>query len=165
LLLASPLPVPVPAGQADDWRLLGTAPAGAGTRAWPASGGTGVLATGLAQGAWMLSQLAAAVPGLSVTTQPDQWQARASPLLLAEASVSGSGEPTPRSAGQDAADAEAAGRVLVDLLNTSAPLAASTCCSPHAPFNLLAAMAAWAGLGIDPSELNQDVLVIAAHPG
>jgi hypothetical protein len=54
---------------------------------------------------------------------------------------------------------------LVDLLNTSAPLASSIYCSPHAPFNLLAAMAMWAGLGIDPSELNQDVLVIAAHPG
>jgi hypothetical protein len=165
LLLASPLPVPVPAGQAGDRRLLGTAAAGAGSRAGPAGGGTGVLATGPAQGAWMLSQLAAAVPGLSATTQPDQWQAGASPLLLAEASVSGSGKPTPRPAGQHATDAEAAGLVLVDLLNTSAPLAASTCCSLHAPFNLLAAMAVWAGLGIDPSELSQDVLVIAASPG
>jgi hypothetical protein len=140
LLLASPPPDPVPAE-------------------------AGVLATGPAPGAWMLSQLAAAVPGLSATTQPDQWQASASPLLLAEASVPGSGKPGPRSAVQAAADAEAAGLALVDLLNTSAPLAPSIGCSPHAPFNLLAAMAVWAGLGIDPSELSQDVLVITAHPG
>jgi len=140
LLLASPPPDPVPAD-------------------------AGVLVTGLAPGTWMLSQLAAAVPGLSATTQPDQWQASASPLLLAEAFVAGSGKPGPRSAGQAAADAEAAGLALVALLNTSAPLAPSIGCSPHAPFNLLAAMAVSAGLGIDPSELSQDILVITAHPG
>jgi hypothetical protein len=144
----SPLSVPVRAGQADDWRLPGTTRAGEDT-----------------QGAWMLRQLAAAVPGLSATTQPDHWQAGASPLLLAEAFVPGSGRPTPLPAGQDAAGAEAAGLALVDLLSTSAPLTSSIRCSPQAPFNLLAAMAVWAGLGIDPSELNQDVLVIAARPG
>jgi hypothetical protein len=122
LLLASPLPVPV-------------------------QGGAGVLATGPAQGEWVLRLLAGALPGLSATTQPDHWQAGASPLLLAEAFVAGSGKPTPRSAGQDAADAEAAGLALVDLLSTSAPLTSRVRCSPQAPFNLLAAMAAWAGLG------------------
>jgi hypothetical protein len=137
----------------------------ASPRSDPVPAGAGVLATGPAQGTWMLSQLAAAVPGLSATTQPDQWQASASPLLLAEAFVPGPGKPAPRSAGQAAADAEAAGLALVDLLNTSAPLTACIGCSPHAPFNLLAAMAVWAGLGIDPSELSQDVLVIAARPG
>ena len=164
LLLESPLAVPVPAGQPEGWRLLGKARAGEGNRAWSAGAGAGVLATGLAQGAWMLSQLAADIPGLAATTQPDQWQAGAAPLLLAEAFVSGSGKPAPGSAGQDAADAEAAGLALVDLLNASAPLASSICCSPHAPFNLLAAMAVWAGLGIDPSELSLDVLVITAQP-
>jgi len=131
----------------------------------PVPADAGVLVTGVAPGTWMLSQLAAAVPGLSATTQPDQWQASASPLLLAEAFVPGSGKPGPRSAGQAAADAEAAGLALVDLLNTSAPLAPSIGCSPHAPFNLLAAMAVSAGLAIDPSELSQDILVITAHPG
>jgi hypothetical protein len=120
---------------------------------------------GQADGTWMLRQLAAAVPGLSATTQPDHWQAGAAPLLLAEAFAARSAKPRPRSAGQDAAGAEAAGLALVDLLSTSTPLTASIRCSPHAPFNLLAAMAVWAGLDIDPSELNQDVLVIAAHPG
>lgn len=164
-LLESPLSVPVPSGQADGWLLLGKARAGEGNRPWSAGAGAGVLATGLAQGAWMLGQLAAAVPGLSATTQPDRWQPGVVPLLLAEAFVSSSGKPAPRSAGQDAADADAAGLAFVDLLNTSAPLASSICCSPHAPFNLYAAMALWAGLSIDPSELNQDVLVIAARPG
>jgi hypothetical protein len=151
LLLASPLP--------------DTARPGEGNRAWPTDAGAGVLATGPAQGGRILSQLAAAIPGLSATTQPDQWLAGSSPLLLAEALVPGSGKPTPRTAGHDAADAEAAGLALVDLLNTKAPLASTTCCSPHAPFNLLAALAVWAGLGLDPGELGQDVLVIGAHPG
>ncbi|HEY6278838.1 MAG TPA: hypothetical protein VIX86_21200 [Streptosporangiaceae bacterium] len=165
LLLESPQSVPVPPGQADRWRLPGRARAGEGNRAWPAGAGAGVLAADLAQGAWMLRQLAAAVPGLSATTQPDLWQARAAPLLLAEAFVPASGKPSPRSAGRDTADAEAAGLALVDILGTGAPLASSIGCSPHAPFNLLAAMALWAGLSIDPSELSQDVLVIAARPG
>jgi hypothetical protein len=77
LLLESPLSVPVPSGQAEGWRLLGKARAGEGNRSWSAGAGAGVLATGLAQGAWMLRQLVAAVPGLSATTQPEQWQASA----------------------------------------------------------------------------------------
>jgi len=37
-------------------------------------------------------------------------------------------------------------------------------CSPQDPFNLLAAMALWAGLRIDHAELHAEVLVVAARP-
>jgi hypothetical protein len=36
-------------------------------------------------------------------------------------------------------------------------------CSPQDPFNLLAATALWAGLRIDPGELHEEVLVVAAR--
>lgn len=112
----------------------------------------------------MLRQLAGAVPGLSATTQPDLWQAGTARLLLAEAFVSAPGKPLPLAAGQHAADAAAAGLALVELLDAAGPLASQVCCSPHQSFNLLTAMALWAGLGIDPRELFQDVLVIAPRP-
>lgn len=160
LLLESPLSVPVPAGE-DGWRLLGKARDGEGNRPWSAGAGAGALATGLAQGAWMLRQLAEAVPGLSATTQPDLWQAGTARLLLAEAFVSGRGKPTPLAAGQHAADAAAAGLALVELLDAARLLASQVRCSPHGSFSLLAAMALWAGLSIDPRELSQEVLVVA----
>jgi hypothetical protein len=43
-------------------------------------------------------------------------------------------------------------------------LASAVCCAPRQSFNLLAAMALWAGLRIDPGELRADVLVVAARP-
>jgi hypothetical protein len=85
-------------------------------------------------------------------------------LLLAEAFVSGTGKPMPVSASQHAADAAAAGLALVDLLDGPEPLASQVRCSPQGSFNLLTAMALWAGLSIDPGELHEDVLVIAASP-
>jgi hypothetical protein len=76
--------VPVPHGPGEAWRLLGKARYGEGNRPWSAGAGGTVLATGLAQGAWMLRQLSAAVPGLAATTQPGPWQRQAAPLLLAK---------------------------------------------------------------------------------
>lgn len=163
LLWESPLPVAVPPAQ-EGWRMPGKARGGEGGRQWPAGAGPGALAAGLAQGTWMLRQLAAAVPGLSATTQPDPWQNGVARLLLAGASVSASGKPVPLSASQDAAHAAAAGLALVELLGTPEPLASKMRCSPHGSFNLLTAMALWAGLSIDPCELNEDVLLIAARP-
>ncbi len=164
LLLESPLSVPIPSGQEEGWRLLGKARNGEGNRPWSAGAGAGALATALAQGSWMLRQLAEAVPSLSATTQPDLWRAGEAQLLLAEAFVSGPGKPVPLSAGQHAADAAAAGLALVELLDASEPPAAKVRCSPHGPFNLMTAMALWAGLSIDTGELHQDVLVVAARP-
>lgn len=70
LLLEAPMSVPVPDGQSDAWRTLGKARNGEGNRPWSAGAGAAALATGLAQGAWMLRQLAVMVPGLAVTTRP-----------------------------------------------------------------------------------------------
>jgi hypothetical protein len=64
---------------------------------------------------------------------------------------------------QDAAD-PAAGLALAGILDGSAPLTSSVRCAPQEPFNLLAAMALWAGLRIDPAELHAEVLVVAARP-
>ncbi len=161
LLWETPLPVPVPPAQ-EGWRMPGKAPDGEGGRPWPT--GAGVLAAGLDQGTWMLRQLAAAVPGLSATTQPDPWQNGVARLLLAGAFVFASGKSVPLSASQDAADVAAAGQALVELLAAPEPLAAKLRSSPQGSFNLLTAMALWAGLSIDPCELNEDVLVIAARP-
>jgi hypothetical protein len=58
LLLEAPMSVPVPDGQSDAWRALGKARNEEGNRPWSAGAGAATLATGLAQGAWMLRQLA-----------------------------------------------------------------------------------------------------------
>jgi hypothetical protein len=60
LLLEASMSVPVPVGQPGAWCALGKARRGERNRPWSAGAGAGVLATGLAQGAWMLRQLAPA---------------------------------------------------------------------------------------------------------
>jgi hypothetical protein len=164
LLLEAPMSVPVPDGQPGAWRRLGKSRDGEGSRPWSAGAGAAVLATGLAQGAWMLRQLATTVPGLAATTRPQSWQRSGAQLLLAEAFITAAGKPEPLPAGQDAADAAAAGLALVEVLDGSGPLTSSVRCSPQDSFNLLAAMALWAGLRIDHAELHAEVLVVAARP-
>ena len=115
------------------------------------------LATGLAQGAWMLRHLATSVPGLAATTQPASWQRSGAQLLLAEAFITAAGKPEPLPTGQDAADAAAAGLALAKMLDGSAPLISAVRCAPQDPFNLLAAMALWARLRIDLAELHAEV--------
>ena len=161
LLLESPMSAPVPSA---DWSRLGKARDGEGNRPWSAGAGAGVLATGLAQGAWMLGRLADAMPGLTVTTQVGMWRQGGARLLLAEAFVSGAGKPVPLPAGQHAADAAAAGLAFVERLACSDELESDVRCLPHHAFNLLAAMAMWAGLRPNPAELREDVLVIHVRP-
>jgi hypothetical protein len=69
LLLEAPMSVPVPGGRPDAWPGLGKARRGERNRPWSAGAGAGALATGLAQGAWMLRKLAVTVPDLPTTTQ------------------------------------------------------------------------------------------------
>src|SRR5260370_10635106 len=104
LLLEAPMSVPVPDGQPDAWRTLGKARHGEGNRPWSAGAGADALATGLAQGAWMLRQLAVTVPGLAATTRPRSWRHGDAQLLLAEAFITAAGKPEPLPAGQHAAD-------------------------------------------------------------
>jgi hypothetical protein len=119
---------------------------------------------GTAQGAWMLHQIGVTVPELTATTRAETWRSGNAQLLLAEAFVTASGKPEPLSAGQHAADAVAAGLAMVEVLDSSAPLVSSVCCRPQDSFSLLAAMALWARLRIDPSELRAEDLVVAARP-
>lgn len=113
----------------------------------------------------MLRQLAATVAGLAATTQPGSWRRGDAQLLLAEAFITAVGEPAPLPAGQHAAGAAAAaGLALVELLDSPETLTSTVCCSPRQSFNLLTAMALWAGLRIDPGELRSGVLVVAARP-
>jgi len=52
-----------------------------------------------------------------------------------------------------------------EVLDSSAPLTSSVRCAPQHPFNLLAAMALWAGLRIGHGELHAELpLVLAAWP-
>ncbi|WLW57222.1 hypothetical protein [Streptomyces sp. YU58] len=166
LVLEAPMSVPVPAtDRADGWTALGRARAGEGNRPWSAGAGAGVLATGVAQAAWMLGRLADAAPGTTVTTRPERWTAPHGPrLLVAEALVSGTGKPVPTAAGPHAADAEAACRALAERLRRPSDLASDVRCAPHRPFNLVAAAVLWAGLDIAADELHQDVLVVRARP-
>jgi hypothetical protein len=166
LVLEAPGCVPVPAtDRADGWRDLGRARAGEGNRPWSAGAGAGVLATGVAQAAWLLARLAAIAPGTAATTVPHRWSAAHGPrLLLAEALVSGAGKPVPTAAGPHAADAEAAARALAERLPALPDLTTDVSCAPHRPFNLLAAAAAWAGLEVPADELHGDLLVVRARP-
>jgi hypothetical protein len=157
LLLEASMSVPVPDGRPGAWRRLGKAREGEGNRPWSAGAGAAALATGLAQGAWMLRQLAISVPGLAATTQFRSWRRGGAQLLLAEAFITAAGKPEPLPAGQDAADAAAAGLALAEMLVGSGPLSSSVRCAPQDPFNLLAAMALWAGLRIDLGELHAEV--------
>jgi hypothetical protein len=164
LLLESPMSVPIPPIGSDGWRYLGKARAGEGNRPWSAGAGAGVLATGIAQGGWMLGRIASALPDLSVTTQPRVWQSGGAQLLLAEAFVSGMGKPVPLPAGQHAADALAAGLAMVERLELNDGLRSDVGCAPQRPFNMLAALAGWAGLRLSLEELHQDVLVVHVRP-
>ncbi|MFE0918104.1 hypothetical protein ACFW24_09980 [Streptomyces nigra] len=164
LALEAPMSVPVPG----DWKLLGKGRTGEGNRAWSASAGAGALATGLAQGAWLLAEVARALPGLAATTQVPRWRGAAdggAPLLLVEAFVSGEGKPVPTALGPHAADAEAAARaVAARLAGEDSTAGTDMTCAPQRAFSLLAAQARWAGLALAGDELALDVLVVRARP-
>jgi hypothetical protein len=160
----SPLAIPVPSHDYDDsWGELGRARSGEGNRSWSAGAGAGVLATGLAQLAWLCGALAAGAPDLSVTTQPRAFLDGQATLLLAEALVSADGKPEPVDGHQDKADAVAAAKRLHELLVSHGALS-DVRCSPHVALNLAAAAALHAGLSIDREELRLDVLVAKARP-
>jgi hypothetical protein len=165
LALEAPMSVPVPG----DWKLLGKGRTGEGNRAWSASAGAGALATGLAQGAWLLAEIARALPGLAATTQVSRWRGAAdgggAPLLLVEAFVSGEGKPVPTALGPHAADAEAAARAVAErLAGEDGADGTDMTCAPQRAFSLLAAQAHWAGLAVAGDELALDVLVVRARP-
>jgi hypothetical protein len=116
-----PLSVPVPETHDGGWKDLGRARTGESNRSWSAGAGTGALATGLVQLAFVLGyvrQHGRVVP--TVTTQVGPFAAGRADLLFAEAMVTSEGKPEPVDGLQDHADALAAAKRLHELLGLSA---------------------------------------------
>lgn len=164
LAVEAPMSVPVPTAKPDEWLSLGRARTGEGNRAWSAGAGTGALATGVAQTAWMLSRLHILAPQATATTQSQRFTAGEANLLLTEAFVSGTGKPVPVAAGQHAADAEAAARATLIYLTDGPKDFPVVECAPRRALNLLAVLADWADIPVSRDEPHLEVLVIRTQP-
>ena len=165
----APLMVPVsPVGPVDSWRTLGQARQGetvdGRSRPWSAGAGSGALATGLVQMAWVLERVGSGQPALRCTTRPDPWLAGAADLFVWEAFVSGTGKPVPAGITQHAADAAAAADTVAGRLEQGSLSVSDVVCTPSSSFNLAAAAAAYAGLAIDSAELRDQVQVYRTRP-
>ncbi|MGH3734397.1 MAG: hypothetical protein ACRDT6_02040 [Micromonosporaceae bacterium] len=151
-----PLLLPVPAA----WQNLGKGRIGEPGRAWSAAAGASSMATGLAQLAWLLSEVAARAD-VRATTQPGRWSTD-TPLLLWEAFVSGATK-TDRGPDGHITDARAAARGFVSRIHRLLAADASDVhVGDHRAFNLAAAAALHAELRIEPDELAGTLLVISA---
>jgi hypothetical protein len=134
-----PLFVPVPSATPESWPNLGRGRTGEGNRSWSAGGGTGALATGLVQTAWVLQRLTAVRGAVTVTTQSRRWLDGEVELLLWEAFVSGPGKPVPSEFGKHAADAAAAADTFDDRWASGMVGKSDVTCLPHGSLNLAAA--------------------------
>ena len=166
----APLMVPVsPVGPVDAWMTLGQARQGetvdGRSRPWSAGAGSGALATGLAQLAWVLERIGSALPGLRCTTRPEPWLDGEAELFVWEAFVSGTGKPIPSEITQHAADAAAAADTFAERLEEETLTHSDVVCTPASSFNLAAAAAAYAGLAIPSAELREQVQVYRTRPG
>lgn len=160
----APLMVPVsPVGVVDGWLTLGQARQGESadgrSRPWSAGAGSGALATGLVQLAWVLERVGATAPGLRCTTRPERWLASEAELFVWEAFVSGAGKPVPNSITQHAADAAAAADTFAIRLEESRLGESDVTCAPATSFNLAAAAALYAGLARDDDEIRTPLQV------
>jgi len=167
LAFESPLSVPVPVAEGAGWKDLGRARAGEGNRPWSAGAGSGALATGLVQLAWVCRFVAEhCQPKPSVTTQIERFASGSRELLLSEAMVTADGKPEPVDGLQDQADALAAAKRLHEILSVgrSEGAVADVSCTPHRALNLAAVCALHAGLSIDADELHLDVVVAKVKP-
>lgn len=168
LAFECPLSVPVPGVGEGAWRDLGRARSGEGNRSWSAGAGTGALATGLVQLAWLcrhLGEHCAVTP--RTTTQVDRFLGGRADLLIAEAMVTSDGKPEPVDGMQDHADALAAAKRLAEVLEATRaglPTPTDVSCQPHRALNLAASAAMHAGLPISTDELCLDVLVAKVLP-
>lgn len=146
--------IPVPQDAID----LGAKRNGEGRYPWSAGAGAGALATGLAQIAWTLKNLAHSEQSqsrmkateLTVTTSRERWNtAKAGEWLLWEAFVPGDRKPASDAAKQHIADARAGVDAFkkIQVINDSDPTGDAV--------NLLAVMADWAGLSVSADEKHQ----------
>ncbi|MGS2648346.1 hypothetical protein [Streptosporangium sp. G12] len=160
----APLVVPVsPVGVPDGWATLGRARQGESvdgcSRPWSAGPGSGALATGLVQLAWVLERVAAGAPGLRCTTNAERWLVADAELFVWEAFVSGAGKPAPGGVSQHAADAAAAADTFAERAAAGNLVASDVTCAPESSFNLAAAAALYAGMTIDPGEVHSPLHV------
>ena len=165
----APLMVPVsPIGIEDGWLTLGQARQGEAadgrSRPWSAGAGSGALATGIVQLAWVLERIGSALPGLRCTTHPQPWLAGDAQLFVWEAFVSGPGKPVPAGITQHAADAAAAANTFALRFEAAALAHSDVTCAPSTSFNLAAAAAMYAGLMIAPDELRAPLQVYRTQP-
>jgi hypothetical protein len=145
-----PLFVPVPV----DAAALGTGRVGEGNRPWSAGAGTGALATGLVQAAWVLASIRTRCPDETLHLDWPAFAAKSRGLLLWEAFVSAAAKGKTHM--DDATIAVAAfSNVLPD------PATASTV-SAERPLSLAGAVALWSGWLDDRLALHQSPLVIRA---
>jgi hypothetical protein len=165
----SPIAVPVGEPTASGWESLGRAREGEASegrsRPWSAGAGSGALATGLVQIAWVLGRVESLSPGARCTTRESRWEAGDADVILWEAFVSGSDKPVPEAITQHAADAAAAAMTFCDRLEAGTLAVSDVTCRPHGSFNLAAAAAMFAGVSIDPDELRADAMVYRTRPG
>jgi hypothetical protein len=130
---------------------LGRGRVGEPGRAWSATAGASSMATGLAQLAWLLHEMATRVD-VRVTTQPGRWSTEA-PSLLWEAFVSGTAKAD-RGPDGHIADARAAARGFATRIHRLLAADASDVhVGDHRAFNLAAAAALHAELRIEPDEI------------
>jgi len=94
LAVECPLAVPVPEPSLVDWIHLGRARSGEGNRSWSAGAGTGALATGLVQLAWLCSFIQTrSHHAVRATTQLGKFLTEDFELFLCEAMVTSDGKP------------------------------------------------------------------------
>jgi hypothetical protein len=149
----TPLFIPVPAESKD----LGRARAGEGDKPWSASAGAAVLATGMAQTAWILSKLRTALPDEKLYVDWEAFSAAKSGLFIWEAFVSGASKPKASKGNPHVADASAAidaFRISIAGATEKPPVGAEN------PLSLIGAAALWAGWTYNTSVLRAQPVVI-----
>jgi hypothetical protein len=145
-----PLFVPVP----ESVDTLGAARHGEGDRAWSAGAGTGALATGLVQMAWILAAVRTRCLNAALHLEWESFVHAGSGLLIWEAFVSGTAKRLTH-----ADDAMAAVEAFVGALPDPS---ATSAISAERPLSLAGAAAIWSGWLLDPSALHVQPLVIRA---
>ena len=146
----SPLYVPC-SESADD---LGRARNGESDRAWSASAGAAVLATGIQSLAWVLRQIKRDFPDASATTVWEEFRCGSANLFVWEAFVSGSEKAFPADHAGDA-------RLAIDaFINGGRDVAPETRIKCPEAFSLVGAAILFAGLSKNLAILQQPCIVL-----
>ena len=145
-----PLFVPVPREEMN----LGRARAGEGNRSWSASAGTGALATGLVQAAWVLDGIRHRHPNAAFWTDWPAFASAGCGVFVWEAFVTATAKGV-----SHVADAEIAVAAFTAALPD--PRRAATVTAER-PLSLIGAAAIWSGWSTDDALLHASPLVVRA---